>query len=116
MYYNALLIMMDRILCHSFSFSLLATCSADTTTRLWWTGPNGVAGHKSPEPYSLLRTLKGHTKWVWDCAFTVDSKYLVTCSSDQTAKLWEVSNGEVVKNYIGHHKPISCVGLNDFAS
>ena len=24
------------------------------------------------------KTLKGHQRWVWDCAFSADSAYLVT--------------------------------------
>jgi hypothetical protein len=31
---------------------------------------------------------------VWDCVFSVDAAYLVTASSDATARLWELSTGE----------------------
>jgi G protein beta subunit-like protein len=37
--------------------------------------------------FSLDRTLVGHTRWVWDCVFSVDAAYLVTASSDATARL-----------------------------
>ena len=30
----------------------------------------------------------GHQRWVWDCVFSVDAAYLVTASSDCTARLW----------------------------
>ena len=63
----------------------------------------------------------GHQRWVWDCAFSADSAYLVTgehifppgssyfhilltASSDHTARLWEMSSGETVRQYNGHHK------------
>jgi G protein beta subunit-like protein len=47
----------------------LATCSADSTVKLWST-----AGYE----YTLERTLTGHQRWVWDAAFSADSAYLVT--------------------------------------
>lgn len=63
----------------------------------------------------------GHQRWVWDCAFSADSAYLVTgehdflselqcihvllpASSDHTARLWEMTSGETVRQYNGHHK------------
>jgi WD domain, G-beta repeat len=49
----------------------------------------------------------GHSKWVWDCVFSVDAAYLVTASSDCTARLWDLSSGEAIRVYSGHHKVIS---------
>lgn len=46
----------------------------------------------------------GHSKWVWDCVFSVDAAYLVTASSDCTARLWDLSSGEAIRVYSGHHK------------
>jgi target of rapamycin complex subunit LST8 len=68
------------------------------------------------------KVLQGHQRWVWDCAFSADSAYLVTgkagprpsfkcnssdapqASSDHTARLWEMTSGETVRQYNGHHK------------
>ena len=50
---------------------------------------------------------------MWDCAFSADSAYLVTGSSDKTAKLWDVKSGEVILEYKGHTKAITAVALND---
>lgn len=47
----------------------LATCSADSTVRLWST---------LNYDYVPEKTLKGHQRWVWDAAFSADSAYLVT--------------------------------------
>lgn len=63
--------------------------------------------------YTLWRTLVGHQRWVWDCAFNSDGEYLLTGSSDHTAKLWRLSNGEVERQFVGHQKAISCIALND---
>jgi WD40 repeat protein len=40
----------------------------------------------------------GHTRWVWDCVFSVDAAYLVTASSDATARLWDLSAGNHILN------------------
>ena len=82
----------------------LATCSADTTVKIWST-----ANLK----FDLDKTLVGHQRWVWDVAFSADSAYLVTASSDHVARLWELSSGETMRQYNGHHRAAICVALND---
>lgn len=47
----------------------LATCSADTTVKIWST---------DNDAFRLETKLEGHQRWVWDCAFSADSAYLVT--------------------------------------
>jgi G protein beta subunit-like protein len=84
---------------------LLATTSADHTVKLWNCGKD----------FSLSRTLNGHQRWVWDCVFSADSAYLVTASSDQVARLWDLSQGETIRTYTGHTKAITCVALNDYS-
>lgn len=83
---------------------LLATCSADKTIKIWNMGPQTA---------TLDKTLVGHQRWVWDMAFSADSAYLVSASSDHYARLWELATGTTVKQYAGHHKAVSCVALND---
>ncbi|WVF70261.1 hypothetical protein IAT40_005050 [Kwoniella sp. CBS 6097] len=82
----------------------LATCSADTTVKVWST--EGF-------DYVLDKTLQGHQRWVWDAAFSADSAYLVTASSDHAARLWDLSSGETVRQYDGHHRAAVCCALND---
>ncbi|KAG5220076.1 TOR complex [Salix suchowensis] len=85
----------------------LATCSADTTVKVWSISHNYEFKHE--------KTLIGHQRWVWDCAFSADSAYLVTASSDHTARLWEMASGETVRQYNGHHKAAVCCALHDGA-
>lgn len=89
------------------NMKLLATSSADRTIKLWNVDPNG---------YTPNKTLTGHQRWVWDMAFSADSAYLVSASSDHYARLWELQNGQTVKQYAGHSKPCCCVALNDSPS
>lgn len=85
---------------------LLATCSADSTVKIWDT---------SNYQFKLDKTLVGHSRWVWDCAFSADSAYLVTASSDNISRLWELGPAEAIRQYKGHHKAIVCVALNDLS-
>lgn len=57
----------------------------------------------------------GHQRWVWDCVFSVDAAYLVTASSDCSARLWDLSSGDAIRMYSGHHKACVCCALNDSA-
>ncbi|KAF3058094.1 WD repeat-containing protein wat1 [Daldinia childiae] len=123
----------------------LATCSADHTAKIWEvtnvTGTpsdessssslsnapaNGINGHDKPKaggdvasgeprPYPLEATLTGHQRWVWDCAFSADSAYLVTACSDHYARLWELHSQQVIRQYNGHHRGAVCVALNDYS-
>lgn len=85
----------------------LATCSADTTVKIWSISQN--------YEFRQEKVLQGHQRWVWDCAFSADSAYLVTASSDHTARLWEMASGETVRQYNGHHKAAVCCALHDGA-
>lgn len=48
-------------------------------------------------------------------ACSVDAAYLVTASSDCTARLWDLSSGDAIRTYSGHHKATVCCALNDSA-
>lgn len=61
----------------------------------------------------LIQEFIGHTKWVWDCAFSADSAYVITASSDESICLWDVNSGLSIATYAGHSKAITCVALND---
>jgi G protein beta subunit-like protein len=65
-------------------------------------------------PY-LEATLATHQRWVWDCAFSADSAYLVTVCSDHYARLWELATGQIIRQYSGHHRGAVCVALNDYS-
>jgi len=90
----------------------LCTCSSDKTIKLW----NLLIDQNNNNNNincSLYRTFVGHSAWVWDIAFSADSAYLVSGSSDKTAKLWDCKTGEICIEYKGHNKAITAVALND---
>eukprot|EP01064_Diplonema_japonicum_P019925 TRINITY_DN2886_c0_g1_i1.p1 TRINITY_DN2886_c0_g1~~TRINITY_DN2886_c0_g1_i1.p1 ORF type:complete len:323 (+),score=45.21 TRINITY_DN2886_c0_g1_i1:138-1106(+) len=89
---------------------LLATCSADYTVGLWFTSVND---DPAISPWSCYRSLQSHLRWVWDCAFSGDGNFLVTASSDSTGKLWDIAKGTDAVTFNGHHKPVTCIVVDD---
>jgi len=94
------------------TFTVLASCSDDTTVKIWdW------------ETGEFEQTIKGHTKSVHDVDFSPDGKMLgksslcsdcltclVSCSSDLTLKIWDTSNAySNLKTFHGHDHTISSV-------
>ncbi|KAF7712814.1 WD40-repeat-containing protein [Penicillium ucsense] len=77
--------------------------------------PDGPPMDPANKTLFLETTLAGHQRWVWDCAFSADSAYLVTVSSDHYARLWELSTGTIIRQYSGHHRGAVCVALNDYS-
>ncbi|KAL4888457.1 quinon protein alcohol dehydrogenase-like superfamily [Aspergillus ambiguus] len=77
--------------------------------------PDGPPIDSSTATLFLETTLANHQRWVWDCAFSADSAYLVTVSSDHYARLWELASGQVIRQYSGHHRGSVCVALNDYS-
>jgi len=73
-------------------------------------------GQQPPlRPFPLEATLTSHQRWVWDCAFSADSAYLVTACSDHYARLWELHSQQIIRQYNGHHRGAVCVALNDYS-
>jgi target of rapamycin complex subunit LST8 len=75
---------------------------------------NALIAKRMPLP--LETELQSHQRWVWDCAFSADSAYLVTVCSDHYARLWEVASSTIIRQYNGHHRGAVCVALNDYSS
>lgn len=63
----------DGVLSHSVS--LLATCSADQTCKIWRTSNFSLMTELSIKSNNPGETSRG---WMWDCAFSGDSQYIVT--------------------------------------
>lgn len=85
----------EDIRCIALSASgILASGSNDRTVRLWEMSTG-----------RFLHTLRGHAAEVNEVKFVDDTEYVVTCSEDNTFRLWH-SNGErlgVFSDYHGSH-------------
>ena len=71
--------------------SLLASCSSDTTIRLWDT----INGYP-------LQILEGHTGGLSDVQWSHDALQLCSASDDKTVKLWDVSTAKTLLTLRGH--------------
>lgn len=83
--------------------TMLVTTSGDCAAAVWRTSD-----------WSRLRELRADAqRWVWDAAFSGDSRYLFTGSSDSYARLWDVEKGTLEREYCGHQKPITALAFRD---
>ena len=60
-------------------------------------------------------TVEGQ-RWVWDVAFSADSQYMFTASSDGVARLWSIPHSPEVKRTYkenGHTKAVTCLAFRD---
>ena len=53
-----------------------------------------------------VRTLSGHAEWVRSVAPSSDGRMLVSCSNDQSARLWDTTSGETRVDLRGHEHVI----------
>ena len=102
--------------------NMLATCSADSEIRLWERKnlvdeDGNIQTDNMGKPllstdFDLKTRFIGHKKWVWDCDFTLDSNYLLSCSSDKTIKIWNIANGKVYSTF-NNPKGVNNIALSD---
>ena len=69
---------------------LLVTCGADQTVRLW-----------NADTLAAVRTLSGHTDWVYTVVFSPDGNLIASGSWNGEVKVWKVEDGALVKSFTG---------------
>lgn len=85
--------------------TLIATSSADGSIKIWLTNDLSLMGE--------MKLNKNGSLWIWDLAFTCDSEYLFSVSSDKLARLWSVKTCGIKREYTGHQKPVVCLAFSD---
>ncbi|GBL99997.1 Target of rapamycin complex subunit lst8 [Araneus ventricosus] len=108
--------------------TLLVTTSADCSAKVWRTAdlnllPSSLVTDPSYEnnniewkkirPTPMIELRDNNQRWVWDLAFSADSQYLFTASSDNLARLWCIAKGEVKREYSGHSKALTALAFKD---
>ena len=51
------------------------------------------------------------TKYIWDAAFTPDSKWLCTGGTDKCARVWDVQTKELLAHFTWHKKGITALNV-----
>lgn len=70
--------------------SMMVSSSWDKTLLLW-----------DVESGAVLGKLKGHSHYVYCCHFSYDGYFVLSCSHDNTAKLWDVLERTCLKTFNG---------------
>ncbi|GET39635.1 NB-ARC domain-containing protein [Microseira wollei] len=90
---------------------ILASGSEDKTICVWQLNKTGIADKISRENLSPIQLL-GHTGCVWSLAFSPDGKILASGSSDQTIRLWDISNRHCLRILSGHDSWVLSVAFS----
>lgn len=85
----------------------LRSQSQDTRTSISSTSGDGAA----LTPYKLLTC--ENQRWVWDVAFSADSQFLITASSEGVVRLWHVESAEIKRAYTGHQRAVTSLAFAD---
>ncbi len=75
-------------------------------------GSRTTAELRSANTGQLIRSLSGHSDIVRSAAFSGDGKWLVTGSSDNTARVWEVASGKQVLLLSGNSAQVDSVAFS----
>ncbi|MDB9488324.1 hypothetical protein PN492_17525 [Dolichospermum circinale CS-537/01] len=65
----------------------------------------------TPAGGRLLRTLTGHSSWVQAVAVTADGTRVISGSSDNTVKVWNLETGEEQLTLTGHSSWVNAVAV-----
>ncbi|EME28696.1 G protein beta subunit-like protein [Galdieria sulphuraria] len=89
---------------------LLANANEDGDIKLWGDKNNPDAYNESRWQQQV--TLGRHQKWVWDCQFLPETKYLVSASSDKKILLWNWEKRLLLQEFLGHEKTVTSLDVS----
>lgn len=71
---------------------------------IWWT-----TAADAPTPQ---RTIEAHDGWIRAIAVSPDGQFLATCGNDLKVKLWQLSDGTLVREMTGHERHVYHVAFH----
>ena len=63
------------------------------------------------EEGTTKKTLRGHDGYVLSCAYSFDGKQILSCSNDNTVRLWSAINGAQIM-VVDFNRPTQCKFVN----
>ena len=64
------------------------------------------------ETEEFIKTMEGHSSWVYSVRFSPDGKTVVSGSGDNTVRLWDVETGKNIKTLQGHSSKVHSVSFS----
>ena len=77
------------------------------TARLAGVPTDGPSG-----PLGELKKLEGHTEEIKSVAFSLDGRFAVSGSVDQSVRVWDLNSGKELKKLTGHSKQVWAVAFH----
>ncbi|MFO0868500.1 MAG: hypothetical protein U0935_06085 [Pirellulales bacterium] len=71
---------------------------------IWW-----PALVEKPTP---VRTVEAHQGWIRAVAVSPDAQWIATCGNDRKVKLWQMSDGALVREFVGHESHVYNVAFH----
>lgn len=85
----------------TLGFLFTVSASDDKTLKIWELSSG-----------KCLKTLKGHSNYVFCCNFNPQSNLIVSGSFDESVRIWDVRTGKCLKTLPAHSDPVSAVHFN----
>jgi len=63
------------------------------------------------QKWECVKTIIAHTWVIYGVAITPDGQNMVSCSEDQTIKIWNLETGELEKTLIGHLRKVLSIAI-----
>ncbi|PNY29128.1 WD repeat protein [Tolypocladium capitatum] len=95
--------------------TLIASAGWDNHTKIWSARSQaGAVGETvrltaCGRDGKFINTLRGHVATVYQCAFSADSRLLVTASKDTTLKVWSMATHKLAVDLPGHDDEVYAV-------
>jgi len=62
--------------------------------------------------WERIRTLRGHTKWVFGIVYHPEGNQMASCSHDETLRMWDVETGTCTHIIVGHNGLVNGVAYS----